>query len=205
MLKYGAAEEAREFFWPLCFLVREERILTVPLKGAPEMGTSHSYQRGPHRWEWDAKAVAAATKEPVCKHSSLSTPPLPGACAARHCQDPVIQGQLPRENTRHAAGCCNVTLASAATGSPHTLCPSLPPAWVSQSPQISCSFNPVLSERRTDALRRPTRRGGSRSKAEPRELCEQRREREISPSSLRSSGLKLHNQLDVPCICGIPE
>ena len=51
MLKYGAAEEAREFFLPLCFLVREERILTVPLKGAPEMGTSHSYQRGPHRWE----------------------------------------------------------------------------------------------------------------------------------------------------------
>ena len=28
---------------------------------------------------------------------------------------------------------------------------------------------------------------------------------EISPSSLRSSGLNLHNQLDVPCICGIPE
>ena len=42
-------------------------------------------------------------------------------------------------------------------------------------------------------------------KAEPQELCEQRREREISPSSLRSSGLNLHNQLDVPCICGIPE
>ena len=43
------------------------------------------------------------------------------------------------------------------------------------------------------------------SKAEPQELCEQRREREISPSSLRSSRLYLHNQLDVPCICGIPE
>ena len=28
---------------------------------------------------------------------------------------------------------------------------------------------------------------------------------EISPSSLRSSGLNLHNQLDVPCTCGIPE
>ena len=47
------------------------------------------------------------------------------------------------------------------------------------------------------------RRG--QSKAEPQELCEQRREREISPSSLRSSRLNLHNQLDVPCICGVPE
>ena len=76
---------------------------------------------------------------------------------------------------------------------------------MSQSPRISCSFNPILSERRTDALRRPTRRGGAKPKAEPQELCKQRREREISPSSLRSSGLNLHNQLDVPCICGIPE
>ena len=56
-----------------------------------------------------------------------------------------------------------------------------------------------------DTLRRPTRRGRAKSKAEPQELCEQRREREISPNSLRSRGLKLHNQLDVPCICGIPE
>ena len=61
----------------------------------------------------------------------------------------------------------------------------------------SCSFNPVLFEQRTDALRQPTRRGRSKSKAEPRELCKQRREREISPSSIRSRGLNLHNQLDV--------
>ena len=56
-----------------------------------------------------------------------------------------------------------------------------------------------------DALRRPTQRGRAKSKAEPQELCKQRRERKISPSSLRSSGLNLHNQLDVPCISGIPE
>ena len=80
---------------------------------------------------------------------------------------------------------------------PPPLYPSLPAAWVSQSPQSSCSFNPVLSGWGTDALRRPTRRGGSKSKADPQELCEQRREGEISPSSLRSSGLKLHKQLDV--------
>ena len=52
-----------------------------------------------------------------------------------------------------------------------------------------------------DALRRPTHRGGAKSKAEPQELCEQRREREISPSTLRSSRLNLHSQRDVPCIC----
>ena len=82
----------------------------------------------------------------------------------------------------------------------------LPPLGLSEpEPRISCSFNTVLSEQRTDALRRPTCRGGSKPKAEPQDLCEQRREREISPSSLRSSGLNLHSQLDVPCICGIPE
>ena len=45
----------------------------------------------------------------LCEHRSLSTPPLLGTSAARHCQGPVIRGQLPRENTRHASGCCNVT------------------------------------------------------------------------------------------------
>ena len=88
---------------------------------------SRGDQRGPQRRAGDAKAAAAATKKPVCKHRSLSTPPLPGASAARHCQGPVIQGQLPRENARRASGCCNVTLASAASGLPHILYPSLPP------------------------------------------------------------------------------
>ena len=47
--KSGAAEETRDFFLPLCFLVREERRLTAPLKGAPETGASHGYQLGPQR------------------------------------------------------------------------------------------------------------------------------------------------------------
>ena len=47
--KSGAAEEARHFFLPLCFLVCEERGLRAPLKGAPETGASHSHQRGPQR------------------------------------------------------------------------------------------------------------------------------------------------------------
>ena len=92
---------------------------------------------------------------------------------------------------QHHAGLCRRRLAL-------HLYPALPLAWVSQTPWNSCYFNTVLCERRTDVLRRPTRRGGSTPKAEPRELCEQRREREISPSSLRSSGLNLHHQLDVP-------
>ena len=45
--KSGPAEEARDFFLPLCFLVRKERGLRAPLKGAPEMGASRGYQRGP--------------------------------------------------------------------------------------------------------------------------------------------------------------
>ena len=49
--KPGAAEEARDFFVALCFLVREERGFRALLKGAPETGASHGYQRGPQRPE----------------------------------------------------------------------------------------------------------------------------------------------------------
>ena len=95
------------------------------------------------------------------------------------------------------------SVAFAAAGSPCILYPSFTPAWVSQSPRISCLIGPVWAG--TDALRRRTHRGGAKSKAEPQELCKQRTEREISPSSLRSSGLNPHSQLEVPFICGIPE
>ena len=47
--KSGPAEEARDFFLPLCFLVCKERGLRALLKGAPETGTSCGYQRGPQR------------------------------------------------------------------------------------------------------------------------------------------------------------
>ena len=119
----AAAKETRDFFLPLCFLVREERGFRAPPKQAPETGASRGDQRGPQRRAGDARAAAAATKKPVCEHRSLSTPPLPGACAARHGQGPVIQGQLPRENARRASGCCNVTPASAITGSPRIRTP----------------------------------------------------------------------------------
>ena len=47
--KSGAAKETKDFFLPLYFLVREERGFRAPLKGAPEMGASRGYQRGPQR------------------------------------------------------------------------------------------------------------------------------------------------------------
>ena len=189
------------------------------------MGTSRGYQHGPQRW---ARAAANSTdprdgREPrlsaqtpetrrrckgcCCRHQeacvraqvtlhtapprSLCSSPLPGS------RDPVTT--LPGERTHGApqvAATSRWPLPPQAR--PASSVPLPPPAWVSQSPRISCSFNPVLSGRATDALRWPTCRGGSKSKAEPRELYEQRREREISPSSLRSSGLKPHKQLDVP-------
>ena len=107
--KSTAAEEARDVFFLLCFAVREERGFRASPKRAPEMGTSRGCQRGPQRRAGDAKAAAAATKKPVCEHRSLSTPPLPGACAARHGQGPMSQGQIPRENAQRASGWCNVT------------------------------------------------------------------------------------------------
>ena len=106
----------------------------------------HGYQRRHQRCTWNAKpAAAAATKKPACKHRSLSTPPVPGACAACHCQGPVVQGQFPQGNTQCTSGCCNVMPASATAGSPHIPYPSLPTSWVRQSPLISCYFNPIVS------------------------------------------------------------
>ena len=128
---------------------------------------------------------------------NVCSPPLPGSRDPGTTSPGECTARL-RLVQRHA-GLCRA-------GSPRLRTPPSPGVSEPEppSPRSSCSFNPVLSERRTDALRRPTCRGGSKSKAEPRKLCE-RRERELSPSSLRSSGLNLHNQLDVPCICGIPE
>ena len=45
----GAAEQARDFFLPLCFLVREERGFRAPPTQVPETGASHGYQHGPQR------------------------------------------------------------------------------------------------------------------------------------------------------------
>ena len=47
--KPGAAEDTRDSFLPVCFLVHEERGLREPLKGAPETGASRGYQHGSQR------------------------------------------------------------------------------------------------------------------------------------------------------------
>ena len=135
-------------------------------------------------------------KKPVCKHRSLSTPPLPRACAARHCQGPVIQGQLPStslgEHTlsirllQHHTGLCRRRLT------PHSI-PLPSPAWVSQCPLISCYFNPVLSakNRRPQATYMQRRvqiqswtPGAVRTKKRKRNLSQQPQEQWIkSPQS----------------------
>ena len=120
----GPASESRDH----CFRVREERAFRAPPKRASEMGASRGFQRGHQRQASNAKAAAAATKKPVCKHRPLSTQPLLGACAAHHCHGPVIQGKLPRKNTQSTSGCCNITPASAAAGLPCIPYPSIPPA-----------------------------------------------------------------------------
>ena len=120
--------------------MREERgfLPRVPTEGraltkrAPQMGGSHCYQLRPRNGHetlmlllLPPRSLCASTGnyphthpwEPVCEHRSLSTPPLPGACAACHCQGPMIHGQLPWENTHHTSGCCNIMPVSAAAGS----------------------------------------------------------------------------------------
>ena len=136
--KSGAAEQARDFFLPLCFLVGEERGFRAPLKGAPETGASRGYQRGPQRRARAAvisadprdghgmlrlllpppRSLCASTGHyPHRPPRSLCSPPLPGS------RDPGTTS--PGEGTahlrllQHHAGlcCCRLT--------PHPY-PSLP-------------------------------------------------------------------------------
>ena len=175
------------------------------------MSTSRGYQLGPQRQAWNVKAAATATKNPVCKHRLLSTPPHPPQEPVQPATAKVLWSRDSFPRITHGAP---QDVAMSRRPLLLQVCPafqlqlpypSLPTAWVSQSPLISCCFNSILSGWGTDAWGWPTGRGRAKFKAKPQELCKQRREREISPSSLRSSGLNLHNQLDVPCICGIRE
>ena len=56
--KSAAAEEARDFFLPLCSVARKERGFRVLPKRTPETGTSRGYQRGPQR-QAQATAISA--------------------------------------------------------------------------------------------------------------------------------------------------
>ena len=120
--KSGPAQEARDH----CFRVHR-RGDSFPM--CPQKAEYHLSKL--QRWA----QAAAISSDPRDGHETLRLllppprilcattghyphPHPPGACAARHCQGPVIQGQLPWENTWHASGCCNVMAASATAGSP---------------------------------------------------------------------------------------
>ena len=198
----AAAEEARDVFLPLCFLLHEERGFRAPPKRAPEMGASRGYQRGLQRRAGDAKAAAAATKKPVCEHRSLSTPPLLGASAARHCQGPVIQEQLPRENALHVSGWCNVMRASDAAGSPRIHTPHSPrPEWA-RAPESAAPLTPFcLSGNRRPQATYTQRRvqiqswiwGAVRTKKRKGNLSQQPQEQRIKYPQLTWCTLHLLN------------
>ena len=68
---------------------------------------------------------------------------------AKHCQGPMIRGQLPWENARCASGWCNVMPASAAAGSPRIRTPPSPrPEWA-RAPESAAPLTPsCLGEER---------------------------------------------------------
>ena len=127
--KSGAAEEARDFFLPLCFLVREERGLRAPPKRTPETGASRGYHRRTPETVMRHSGCCCCHQEPCVQAQvtiytspprSLCSPPLPGS------RDPGTSSLV---KTQHASGCCNVMLASAAAGLPRIhLTPPPPPA-----------------------------------------------------------------------------
>ena len=141
----------------------------------------------------------------MCKHRALSSVSHPGACVTCHYQGPVIPGQLPpgEPGTPQAVATSSWPLPLQAH---HAFHPSpSPPSLSEPEPPNHCSCNLLLSGGRTEARGQSRCRGRVRFKPETQELCEQRREKEISPCNLRSSRLNLHNQLEVPCTCVITE
>ena len=116
-------------------------------KRAPETGASTAISSD-HRDGHEMLTLLCSHQE-ACVQAQVTIHTPLGACAARHCQGPMIQRQVPWENTWCASGCCNITPASAAAGSPCipviTSVPPSPQAWIIKSPLISHCFNPILS------------------------------------------------------------
>ena len=89
----AAAEEARDFFLPLCFMARKERGFRVPPKRTPETGVSRSYQHGPQRRA--RAAVISADHRDGHEMLRLLLPPPRSLCAStghsphRPSQEPV--------------------------------------------------------------------------------------------------------------------
>ena len=87
------AEQARDFFLPICLMVHEERGFSTPPKRAPETGASCGYQRRPQRWAWDAKAAAAVTKN-LC----VTTGHYPNGPSREPVQPATTRVQWSRDN-----------------------------------------------------------------------------------------------------------
>ena len=89
----AAAEEARDFFLPLCFAARKERGFRAPPRQTPETGASRGYQRGPQR----RARAAAISADPRDGQETLRLllPPPRSLCASTghspHCpsREPV--------------------------------------------------------------------------------------------------------------------
>ena len=120
---YGSWQTGTQSKWP----VKEVRhpklergfLPSVPTEGRalpkwpPEKGMNDSYQLRPQRWAWNTMAAAAATKNPVCKRRSLSTPPPRSLCTTPLPESQDRGTSSPREHTvrlrllqRHAGLCC---------------------------------------------------------------------------------------------------
>ena len=177
----------------------EERGFRARPKRAPETGTSRGYQQDTRDGHKTLRLLLQPPRSLYASTGHYPHLPTQEAVQPTTARVPWSRDKFPRRTH----GTARLRLLQSHDSlcrrrlTPHSI-PSLPPVWVSHSPLISCYFNPILSGQGTDALKWTTRRGGAKCKAEPQELCEQRREREISPRSLRSSGLNLHSQLDVP-------
>ena len=108
----------------------------------------------------------------LCASTGHYPHPTLGACAAHHCQGPEMQGQVPRENTLHSSGCCNVVPASATAGSPAfqlwLLYSSISPSWEIKRALISRCLNPLLSGRVQTPEGGPQAEAGSKPKLNTR-------------------------------------
>ena len=86
----------------------------------------------------------------MCEHKSLSTPPHLGACAAHHCQGPVIQGQLPQEERTARIRLVQRHAGSATVSSPRNRNPPSPWPELARAPESAAPLSPsCLSKEQT--------------------------------------------------------
>ena len=180
-------------------------------------GDSEHHLNELQRWVW-AVAISADTRDGHETLRQLLQPPRSLCASTGHYPHPfsrdLVQpatARVPwsRDNFPRRTHGTPQAVAMSRQPLPPQACPSFCtphsswPEWA-RAPYPPAPLTPsCLGGNRCPQVTYMQRQG--QSKAEPQELCEQRREREISPSNLRSSRLNPHNHLDVPSTCGIPE